>query len=692
MKLTKLFLYSSVALMLVACSQEIVEGPQSDLKGLTTFTLKLPTPAGTRSGDGLAATYLNYAVYDASNSSYILGYSGLTEFDSESNTTTVNIELINTKSYEIVFFASSPQALGLTTEGKEDPDTEPVYSFTPYTDDNATPVLSVNYENMTPEGVNGDLYDCFYGVWKGTGGNTTQSLTVPLTRPVAQICWGTNNNLTSGGMKSVFGENLQYMATNFSAQGVPNTLNLLTGVTSTTGNGEVNFNNFTIPSALTFPSISNNTTQYNYIASQFLLAPSTSTYTLDLTLTITNTNVPQGEEGPTPLNIPLNVSSAPLQANYQTVIYGSLLSTNTDLTVTKNADWGTVDSPTNIEAVAIEPATDENGNTYYPVTTAGNFVWMAQEVASGNNFAGENFILQNDINLTQPISPIGSSNPFQGNFDGNNHTIYNLSVTGNGQTGLFGYTNGSNNTPNTISNLTVYGANITSTGNQVGGLIANANNTNIDNITISGKVVINAQGQNSIGGIVGRMWKGSLTNITVDVDPESVIIGNSGVGGVLGATDFALYQIGSEESSITSNIKVNASQNFGGVFGIVNVNSNETLTIYNCSSSGVVTNQGLYNYTYNQYALGGIAGNWGNGSGKTGFTVSFVNCNFTGTLVSQDLTAGYDLAANNAIVGAVGSSVEGITLYISNDSTPSTTNVAQDHYLGSSSITGTSGN
>ena len=83
----------------------------------------------------------------------------------------------------------------------------------------------------------------------------------------------------------------------------------------------------------------------------------------------------------------------------------------------------------------------------YRIENAGQLAYMSNEINSNSNaYNGSYFELVSDIDLNgyQWIG-IGhsSSNPFQGHFDGNNHTIDNLNITVTGSTpvyiGLFGY-------------------------------------------------------------------------------------------------------------------------------------------------------------------------------------------------------------------------------------------------------------
>ncbi len=104
-------------------------------------------------------------------------------------------------------------------------------------------------------------------------------------------------------------------------------------------------------------------------------------------------------------------------------------------------------------------------NTYY-ITSAEGLVWFANQVNVNKvNFSGKTVVLTADIDLKnmdwEPIGQTGNTQ-FNGTFDGNGKTIYNLSVNsedkdddGHYASGLFGWTEGG-----TIKNVKIDGATI----------------------------------------------------------------------------------------------------------------------------------------------------------------------------------------------------------------------------------------
>ena len=128
---------------------------------------------------------------------------------------------------------------------------------------------------------------------------------------------------------------------------------------------------------------------------------------------------------------------------------------------------------------------------------------------------------------------------FDGIFDGQNHTIKNLTSTETAQkgdgyicTGLFGAIYGSA----VIKNLTIDGAviNAAYVGNNVGVVVGFAYNCtgSIENVTVK-NATINAENATGVGAIVGYDYYGKL-NIKGCAVENTTIAGKSYVGGIIG--------------------------------------------------------------------------------------------------------------------------------------------------------------
>ena len=219
--------------------------------------------------------------------------------------------------------------------------------------------------------------------------------------------------------------------------------------------------------------------------------------------------------------------------------------------------------------------------TSYTVTTSKQLMDWAEEVRNGNRSL--NCTLAADITLTEPWTPVGTDyqNPYTGTFDGNNHTIRGLTVTGSNEyAGLFGYIG----KDGTVKNVKLADVQITSDYQYayVGGVAGN-NDGAIENCSVSGSVSGNST-YNSVGGVVGYQLGGSITGCS----SSATVQGTGSVGGVAGQTNSgatltACYSTGNV--TLESN---NSDNNYAG--GVVGSNSFSTLIA--CYATGSVTGTG----------------------------------------------------------------------------------------------------
>ena len=331
----------------------------------------------------------------------------------------------------------------------------------------------------------------------------------------------------------------------------------------------------------------------------------------------------------------------PVNANYLTTIKGNILTDGKNFNVTiddafaNGTEWNPENDKHDVEiwdgkSLKV-PAYNEDTKTY-SIKLGSELAWLAAAVngtletraAAADSFNGKTFILTQDIDLGyNEWTPIGNStNKFQGTFDGQDHKVANLLISGrNNYVGLFGFT-----TDGEIKNLVVENAKVSG---RVGvGVVAGSPYTSkFKDITVQGHVEVN--GMSYVGGVGGRNAYAAWENITVDVDETSYVDANSVengtayrtyVGGVIGfiGEDPKLFK------NITSNIDVKGSTiDVGGLFGIAHYGNQ----FENCSCSGDVEIYAAEEADAAQ-EIGGIAGVWNNG----GADVVFTNCTFTGTL------------------------------------------------------------
>ena len=272
----------------------------------------------------------------------------------------------------------------------------------------------------------------------------------------------------------------------------------------------------------------------------------------------------------------------------------------------------------------------DDGNGNYTVTTAEGLKAVADIANNGNRSI--NITLDKDIDLTGTTwTPIGTSfsNSYTGTFDGGNHTITGLTVTGSNEyAGLFGYIGSGG----TVKNVKLEDVQITSDNQyaNVGG-VAGYSRGNIENCSVSGSV----SSRCTAGGVVGQQFGGSITLCS----SSATVKGTGEVGGVAGKTNnsatlTACYATGNVTFERASTINTFA----GGVVG-----SNGTGSILTaCYATGNVTGTGTG--TGSCY-VGGVTGD--NASGT--LTACY---HATGTVSGPDGATGGVTGRNYTSLGA----------------------------------------
>ncbi|MCH5218481.1 MAG: hypothetical protein J1F07_08065 [Muribaculaceae bacterium] len=638
MKKLSILTLAAAGMLMASCSQEDLVGPAAGGDGNFNITVKLPSDLSTRAlGDGYTANKLQYAVYVV-NDDNSLTYSFADEADfGYSLQTTLSLNLITGKQYQLAFFAQSTQSVD-----------DGVYTFSPSNLEGATPKITVAYDKMTSASNAADAYDCFFKLTDTyTVGQEANPYEVVLTRPVAQINWGTSELGENNEIDVTFGDEGQYIQTTMQVSGtVYSQFNILdqdvepSSVTSLTlGSPEP----FGVPEETPFPV---DPTTYDYVAVQYVLVPSTGT-TYDLTLNIYN----GANGGPKDQNIGVSVPNAPVQANYRTNIYGNLLSTNATFLVEKQDFFAGVNNmPVAWDGTSkTTPKVDDQSQTV-TVSSPSDLAGLADMVTNGTYPEGYTTVLASDLDMNgKPFPGIGDATykiseyepmgviegtKFTGVFDGKGYTISNLTVkSGNNTTAAF------------IKVLD-------------GGTLQNVN---FENVNITGNAGSNDYANQT--GIVGIIENGgSVTGVTVD----GVVNGVQYTSGIVGA----IITSGSV-SGCTNNATVNGSKYIGGIVGgAMYCTAGHSMSISDCHNTGNVTSTNISATNDSKYA-GGIVGmmsgdvssctNSGNVSnvynstggiaGELRNTGSIKNSVNTGTIL-QTGTSG-DIGAAGGIVGFV---------------------------------------
>ena len=219
------------------------------------------------------------------------------------------------------------------------------------------------------------------------------------------------------------------------------------------------------------------------------------------------------------VNVPGNVtSSAFVEVNGQKYVKGGEITLNYKgydykYTVTGDITVTIKDKRLYINDTAFQSNFPDNlygdgsENNPYLIKTEENLQQLAVHVNKGNNCAGLNFKLADNITMTSNFTPIGNvRNKFGGKFDGDGKTISNLTIEDENNLGLFGYTDGA-----TIQNVNLTNFNVTGKNN-AGSLVGYTLNTTISNCTAQGDVKADGNGSN-FGGLVG-INNGTIKNCT----------------------------------------------------------------------------------------------------------------------------------------------------------------------------------
>ena len=262
-------------------------------------------------------------------------------------------------------------------------------------------------------------------------------------------------------------------------------------------------------------------------------------------------------------------------------------------------------------------------NGIYSIGNKGQLIWFAQQYNGGELGSSANAVLTNDIDMEGYVwTPIGtSSTKYKGIFDGQGHTItgFNMTITGKGNWGLFGYITGEGTviknfsisgdvTTALTSNVDVQygvvgqadgGAEIRNVHSSVnltsgdsyqkkyfGGIVGRTGIVTVDRCSFSGTLSLGSNTLDCVGGIAGYVYNGKTAEIT-----------NCGFYGDIDTT----YSGG----------------NVGGILGYYNGENAKALTVSNCLSVGTlpegrnafvgtIKNYGSTNAGSNNYYLDGV--------------------------------------------------------------------------------------
>lgn len=475
-------------------------------EGMVTFDIQLPPNTQTRAfAQASFNKTLYYAAYETGSTTPACSESIDMQ---EALTTKITMQLVNGKTYDFIFWADC---------GENSP-----YTFFPESQN-----VTVDYSAAV---ANDDTRDAFFQTKKGITISGHMKDNVYLRRPFAQINVGTND------VEIARKAGVEVETTSLTVTGAYSVLDLYTGISSELTADPVVFSGAAPALTETFPT-SHADNAYTYLAMAYVLTgievgedvqqAQSELFKVDATITC---------NGGHTITVP--VDNAPVQRNYRTNIYGSLLTSPFDWDVEIIPDFNTLDY--NLTDEVKEPAQAESGE--YLITTQGELAWLANYVKEGGSTSGKTYSLQNDIYLIGKFTPIGGGGlsfdyRFSGKFLGNGHTIYNMEIDASERAGFFGFING------TVEDLNFDNANVTS--NHWAGVVAGFSDNETGSCYIknckvtNSSVTLTAENLGSewdngdkAGGIIGFMaTKDQVTNCVVE---NVTIRGYRDLGGIIG--------------------------------------------------------------------------------------------------------------------------------------------------------------
>jgi hypothetical protein len=271
------------AMFVVSCNES--EFDVNDPKHLSEVTIYVETPeiVSRAYGDGTSATDLYYGIYDAQGNLV----SAISKIDDSSKeeiniSKTLNLNLVTGNTYSMILWA-----------------------------DNADDVCDVDFANkvmtFNPVKANLEAYDAFYAYEAPFKVEGNMSKTIKLYRPFAQVNVGTNDVelAKDAGLELV---NSQIKVKTYSK------MDLVTGNVSEEVDCTYAYN--AIPQGETFPVAG-----YDYISMNYLLVAADKA-TVDIEFSYNNGG-----------NYVFDYTFVPVQRNYRTNIYGSILTSDVEVKV-----------------------------------------------------------------------------------------------------------------------------------------------------------------------------------------------------------------------------------------------------------------------------------------------------------------------------------------------------------------------
>lgn len=310
MKKSTIAILALPAILMASCSSD-EPAVDSGADGNVTFVAQLPGNFASRAyADGAKATELTYAVYESGSNTPVL-----TSKDPSAPQATfsglqakLTLNLVKGKTYDVVFWADQADA--------------------PYEFNASDKSITINYDGIKSGDEN---RDAFFSVEKQLTVNGAIQRTVTLRRPFAQINFGTNDLAQAEAVGT------KVAKTQLTVEGAYKKLNLFDGTASVPVNVVYEYN--ALPVGEIFP-----VDGYTYLSMNYVLTgnrpgdPNVQTADKELVNCVFEMQDNNGKGINT-----LTLSNVPVQRNYRTNVYGSLLTSQVDYFIEIHPDFETPD-------------------------------------------------------------------------------------------------------------------------------------------------------------------------------------------------------------------------------------------------------------------------------------------------------------------------------------------------------------
>ena len=299
-QLSKLAIFA-LLLSTASCADEQFAGDLTGGETTVTFNAQLPAGLLTRvAGDGETATTLSYAVYEQGKATPVI--TSEDEVNFVNRRATLSLKLAKGKTYDFLFWADA--------YGKDDTEN-------PYNVDFATQTLTVDYTDAKS---NDEARDAFFSTATvEVKGAVSENIT--LKRPFAQLNIGTNDMeaAKTAGLKT------DALQSSVKVSGIFKSMNLMTGEVSNSVD-DVTFGLNAIPKE----KFTANGRTFDYLALNYLLV-SKEKGLVNCKFSYT--------DGATTDTKTMTIDNVPVQRNYRTNIFGSLLTGSVDFDITIDPDF-----------------------------------------------------------------------------------------------------------------------------------------------------------------------------------------------------------------------------------------------------------------------------------------------------------------------------------------------------------------